>query len=214
MAGKQNAKLLDYVKRKEYDRRLKAHEIWRNVGGRFYTLSRFSYALALFAAVFINLSYVLFTASRYMKDVDLLVNPSVVRAGLWLVSIMTLSLILSFVFVIKKKAFAYLVLAAIPCIVLPLHFYGDMSAIIAQNGMTPYFLRHVLCYIIIFVFISILFIIQMVENRKINAAYNAAAEKLYKKAARDSDDDSIFSQGDWEALLENFDKPKEEAKDE
>lgn len=204
-----NEKLLEYVRRNEYKRRLDEHEVWGHVGGKLYTLIKILFTIGFALAQLVNISYLAVWINRYVSEYANLANPGSTLNSIIIVGSMAALLIAAYVLLAKRRPIGYAVCTLIPSIVLPIHFYGEMSDIIAASGLRNYILKHALWYAVMAVTMLIMLIIQLRENTHEKKMYEKLEAKLYDRAAA-SGGDSVFSEGDWEELLSRFDGTEQE----
>lgn len=196
---KKNPKLLEYVRRQEYKRRLEAHEVWGHVDGRFYGIVKIFYTIAFVLAQVVNIAYLAISANRYVSEKELLDNPGQTRNAIIIVALGIILLIAAYVLLAKRRPFGYLVCTLAPSVLLCFHYYNEMSGAIAENGWQNYILKHALWYIILTALALVMMAIQLNENRKENKEYAAVEAKLYKRMAKNSD--APISDEEWEELL-------------
>lgn len=199
-----NQDLLNYIRRTEYRRRLEAHEVWGHVGGRFYGLAKIIFTIAFAFALLVNITYVIYWISRYVLEYSLLANPGEARNSIVIVSVMSVLLIADCFFIFKRKPILYLIFTLIPCIILPIHFYGEMTDIISGGGIFVYIYKHAAWYLLMLAMMTVMFIIQARETAKENREYARLEAALYKHASASANKTSVFSEGDWENMLKNY----------
>ena len=202
---KKNKKLMDFVRRAEYKRRLEAHEVWGHVGGRLYTLTKIVYTIAFALAMLVNLTYLFFWCNRYFSERELLADPASARNAILVVGLMSLVLAAGYIFVAKQKPSVYLPCTLASSVVLSLHFYGEMGDILASQGFLPYLFKHLLWYIFLCLTALILFLIQARENAALSARYAKLEAQLYSRASAETGVTGVFTEDDWQRLLEAYD---------
>lgn len=199
-----NQKLLEYVRRKEYKRRLEEHEIWGHVGGRIYSVAKILYTIFFLAVELLNVTYIAFSGSRLASHAQTpLENFGETRNALIVVVFGAVLLIAGYVLLAKRRPIGYVSCNAIASALLLLHYYNDMRTITEANGVQDYLYRYGLWYAALMLCILILALIQLRENAKEKKAYAKLEADLYARASKASD--VPFTEADWEQLLEEYD---------
>lgn len=199
---KKNDKLLEYIRRKEYKRRLDAHEVWGHVGGKFYTLTKILFTIGFVLTELVNITYLVFGISRYATQQDRLADPGQTRNAILVVAIGSILLITAYILLVKRRPIGYLVCTILPSALLPLHFYNEMTSSIAENGIQNYLFKHALWYGLMVASILVLAVIQFRENIRENREYARTEAELYKRASRKSD--TPFTEADWAEVLAKY----------
>lgn len=199
---KKNQKLLEYLRRKEYKRRLEAHEIWGHVDGRFYGIVKIFYTIAFLLAQIVNIGYLALSGSRYILERQLLENPGHTRNAVIIVAAGMIALIAAYVLLAKRRPFGYFTCTLLPSLMLCFHYYNENDWMSAENGLQSFMLKHALWYVILVVLALVMMLIQLNENRKENREYAGAEAELYKRMARNSD--APISDEEWEELLAKY----------
>ena len=200
-----NERLMDFVRRAEYKRRLDEHEIWGHVGGRLYTLIKILYTIAFALAMLVNLTYLLFWCSRYFGERELLADPGSARNAILIVGLMSVVLIAGYVFLARQKPAGYIPCTLAASAVLSLHFYGEMGDILASQGFTPYLFKHLLWYILLCFSALCLFLIQAKEDAFLSSQYARLEAQLYSRASAGTGVTGVFTEEAWQRLLEEYD---------
>lgn len=200
-----NEKLMDFVRRAEYKRRLDAHEVWGHVGGRLYTLIKIVYTIAFALAMLVNLTYLIFWCNRYFSERGLLADPGSARNAILIVALMSVVLLAAYIFLARQKPAGYLPCTLAASLLLSLHFYGEMGDILATQGFLPYFFKHLLWYILLCLAALLLFLIQARENAALSAQYAKLEARLYDRASAETGVTGVFTEADWQRLLEEYD---------
>lgn len=201
---KMNEKLLEYVRRKEYKRRLEAHEIWGHVGGRIYSLVKILYTIVFLALELLNLTYLAVTGSRLLSNAQQPLESFAETRNAFLLALLgSLLLIVGYVLLVKRRPIGYVCVDLVASALLLAHYYNERHTIITENGIGDYISRYGLWYAALLLCVLLLACIQLRENAKEKKQYTALEAELYRRAAAASD--APFQEADWEKLLCEYD---------
>lgn len=197
--GKKNANVLEYIRRREYRRRLQENEVWGHVGGRAYTLLKWIYiidfiyilifALGFILASFLRIDDILSSGLEYNLE-ELIWH----KNRTYFIIMLTVVALITLVFLLLKKHLAFLISNSIISVFFAVGFQ-------TKENIGKYITANLIPLVLLLGIGIIIYIIYFKDKQWENREYNKLISHLYTQATKDK---QSYTEEQWQEYLDSL----------
>lgn len=199
MLNRKNENVLQYIRRREYRRRLKENEVWGHVGGRLYTLLKWIYVIDLAYILVFALGFILWSYFR-IDDILSFGFEYDVKEFVWhknrmyFIAMLTVAAVAALVLLLLKKHLAFVICNSTVSVFFAVGFQS-------QDNIRKYILFNLIPLIVLCAVGVGIYIIHYRDVQRENYEYNKLVSHLYKQATKDKEN---YTEEQWQEYLDSI----------